>query len=263
MDESLITQMNSKKDDDKINTSIERAIELLFCLSEGKKGLVEIANQVNLGKSTTHRLLATLKASNLVIQDRTNKDYMLGPGFYRLLNNSMTEHNALITLSREYMSHLNKISGETISIHVPYGGLRLCISEIKSDKEIIYTAGVGAIAPIHIGAAGKILLAFMPEKKRNRLIESARMEALSENTILDKEVLLKDLNDAAQNGYAFSFGERIYGSACIAVPILSKNEAIATLCILGPSFRLSRTDLLNLLPQVQQAARQIEQDLQL
>lgn len=257
---TLKTELNNKENTIK---SIERAIELLFCLSDGKKGLVEIANQVSLSKSTTHRLLATLKTSGLVIQERTGKDYILGPGFYRLLHNSVSEHNALVTLSRESMYRLNKISNETVSIHIPYGGLRLCIAEIKSNQEIIYTAGVGAIAPIHVGAAGKILLAFMPKRKQKQLLETAKMQSFSENTILDKNLLLKEIEETYRNSYAFSFGERIHGSACLAVPILSGAEAIGALCILGPSFRLSKNDLLGLLPTLQKEARIIEQELSL
>lgn len=256
-----MTNQSPKNKGEKSIASIERAIDVIYFLSEGEKGLVEIAEQFDLSKATAHRLLSALKATGLISQNSVTKRYMIGHGIYRLLNNVFSSNNsALITLSRNSMYRLKEISGETVSIHIPYGGNRLCISEIRSDKEIIYTAGIGAMAPLHVGAAGKVLLAFMPEKKRNLLLQKSL--AVS-NTPVNKDLLLKQIEQTAQNHYAFSFGERIYGSACLAVPILSKNEAIAALCILGPSFRLTKADLEKLIPQLQKEARLIEQSLEL
>lgn len=247
----------AEKDEEKSVRSIERAIEIIYYLSEGDRGLVEIAEQFQLSKATTHRLLSSLKATGLVSQNNVSKRYMVGHGIYKLLNNLFSSNNsALITHSRNSMYRLKEISGETISIHIPYGGNRLCISEIKSDKEIIYTAGIGAMAPIYLGAAGKVLLAFMPEKKRNLLLQK-----IANDTIFNKDLLEEQIEQITERGYALSFGERIYGSACLAVPILINGEAIATLCVLGPSFRLTKADLEKLIPHIQQEAHLIEQAL--
>lgn len=248
---------SAEKDEEKSIRSIERAINVIYYLSEGDRGLVEIADQFHLSKSTTHRLLTSLKVTGLVSQNNISKRYMVGHGIYRLLNNLFSSNNsALITHSRNSMYRLKEISGETISIHIPYGGNRLCISEIKSDKEIIYTAGIGAMAPIYLGAAGKVLLAFMPEKKRNLLLQK-----ITNDSLFNQDLLHKQIEQTAEHHYALSFGERIYGSACLAVPINIKGEAIATLCILGPSFRLTKSDLEKLIPHIQQEAHLIEQSL--
>ncbi|HOB82777.1 MAG TPA: IclR family transcriptional regulator [Peptococcaceae bacterium] len=247
----------AEKEEEKSIKSIERAIEIIYFLSEGERGLVEIANHFQLSKATAHRLLSSLKATGLVSQNNVTKRYMVGHGIYRLLNNLFSSNNsALITLSRNSMYRLKEISGETISIHIPYGGSRLCVSEIKSDKEIIYTAGIGAIAPIYLGAAGKALLAFMPENKRKQILKK-----FTNVPNLNQELLTKQLEQIAENRYALSFGERIYGSACLAVPILIKEEAIAALCILGPSFRLTKADLERMIPHIQHEANLIEQAL--
>ena len=158
------------------------------------------------------------------------------------------------------MYRLRELSGETVSIHIPYGGNRLCIAELKSEKEIIYTAGIGSMAPIYVGAASKVLLAYMPEQKRNLLLQKI-FAGNDKDMAIDKNKLLKEIQETAEKGYAFSFGERIYGSACLAVPILAKNEAIAALCILGPSFRLTKTELEKLVPHIKEEATIIEESL--
>ena len=59
---------SAEKDEEKSIRSIERAIEIIYYLSEGDRGLVEISEQFQLSKATTHRLLTSLKATGLVSQ---------------------------------------------------------------------------------------------------------------------------------------------------------------------------------------------------
>ena len=99
----------AEKEEEKSIKSIERAIEIIYFLSEGERGLVEIANHFQLSKATAHRLLSSLKATGLVSQNNVTKRYMVGHGIYRLLNNLFSSNNsALITLSRNSMYRLRK-----------------------------------------------------------------------------------------------------------------------------------------------------------
>lgn len=241
--------------------SIERAIDILYCLAEGEKGLVEISRQVNLGKATVHRQLSSLINKGMVSQNPATSDYTLGPGFFRLLHNSLKSYELLVAVAYEPMNRLNKLSNETIMLHVPKGAQRLCISEVKSHQEISFTAGVGTTVPIYVGAAGKILLGYMPERVRERLLADLMITPLTENTITDRERLMEEAMEAVNKGYAVSFGERSIGAAGISVPVLAGKQAMAVLSILGPSFRFNQEKMLEFLPALQSEAKVIAREM--
>lgn len=237
--------------------SIERAIDILYCLAEGEKGLVEIGRQVNLGKATVHRQLTSLINKGIVAQNPATNDYTLGPGFFRLLHNSLKSYDPLVAVAYEPMIRLNKLSDETIMLHVVKGTQRVCIAEVKSTQDISYTVGVGNSVPIYVGAAGKVIFGYMPEKTRERLLADLPLTPVTENTITDKERLLEAAAEAAEKGYAMSFGERSIGAAGISVPVLAGKQAIAVLSILGPSFRFNREKMLGYLAPLQAEAEVI------
>lgn len=235
--------------------SVERAIDILYCLAEGEQGLAEICRKVDLEKGTVHRQLSALMNKGVVAKNPATGNYTLGQGFFQLARGVLNKHETLVALAHEPMERLNKLSNETIVLDVPKGLYRLCAAQTKSTQDIVYAIEVGATLPINAGAVGKVILACMNEAARERFIENLELTPVTQATITDKKQLLEDVSLAAANGYAITFGERVEGSACISVPILVGSRLIAVLSILGPSYRLNREDLLSYLPAMKSEAR--------
>ena len=237
---------------------IHKASDLLHCLIHGAKGLMEIAELMGNGKGTTHRLLNSLKNTGLVAQNPKTKKYLLGPGFILLQKRAGTEYDALLAAAEAPMEHLREIFNETIELHVPVGGYRLCIAECASTQLIRFTSGIGVKAPIYTGSAGKVLLAYMDEKARGKLLQDIVLVKVADNTITDKKVLDQHIQNTITNGYAVSFGERANGAAGISIPILSTGIAIASLSVLSPQIRVDMDKLISMIPEMTKAAKTIE-----
>ena len=130
---------------------------------------------------------------------------------------------------------------------------RVCIDEVPSPHIIRYTSGVGSSAPLHIGSAGKVLLAFMDETDRERSLRLLERLADGETPELS---LRNTLRQAANDGYAISISERVVGALRNhrprPIPLL-----LMSLSILGPTQRLPRKRLLELLPTAQHTANEI------
>src|SRR5216117_3224307 len=62
------------------STSVARATDVLLVLGDGPQSLGRIAMRARLTKPTAHRLLASLAHRQMVIQDTSTGDYLLGPG---------------------------------------------------------------------------------------------------------------------------------------------------------------------------------------
>ncbi|HEY4280947.1 MAG TPA: IclR family transcriptional regulator [Conexibacter sp.] len=241
--------------------SIERGIDILLALAGGARTLTDVTRATGLSKGTAFRLLVSLNHEQLVVRDPRENGYLLGPGFLRLFQGVMDDLGAIATLARPALEELWRASGETVTLHVRSGAERICVAELPSAQPIRYVAAVGATAPLHVGSAGKVLLAFMPPEELTRALGSLPLTGLTHATITDREALRQELATVTRQGWAMSSGERIVGASAISVPVSASNGLLAALSVLGPADRLTPQKSLDLLPAIRAAAVAIEQIL--
>lgn len=241
--------------------SVERGIDILTALASGQKTVTEVAKATRLSKGTAFRLLASLSYQNLVIKDPVENVYSLGPGFLRLVDGATQGLSVVTSLARPALAHLRDLTGETIALHVRLGAERICIGELTSLQPIRYSASVGALAPVHVGAAGKVLLAFMPEVELARLLPSLSLHPVNGNSVISLSNLKRELAAVHRQGYACSVGERTPGAAAITVPVKGPQGLIIALSVLGPASRLPRASQLRFLKFLKKASTDIREAL--
>lgn len=240
--------------------AVGRAVEILLALSHGPRSLGWIAERTDLSKATAHRLLASLNHGQLVIQDRETSEYQLGPGCLLIADAVMRGLGGLGVVSRPTLERLHEDTKETITLHVRAATQRICVEELVSPRAVRYTAGVGAVHPIHTGSAGKLLLAFADEDERNRLLGHLDLVQLTDSTITNRSKLEKELATIRHQGYAMSRGERVEGAAAISAPVFGGDHSIlAAVSILGPESRLGDSVLRELRPLLVDAAEEISE----
>jgi DNA-binding IclR family transcriptional regulator len=241
--------------------AVERSIGILMALADGARTLTDVTRATGLSKGTAFRLLASLNHEQLVIKDPTDNAYLLGPGFLRLFQGVMGDLGSIATLARPVLIELWSTSRETVALHVRTGAERICVAELPSPQPIRYVSGVGTAAPLHVGSAGKVLLAFLTPATLERTLPALPLGQATEATITDVDLLRQELATINRQGWAMSTGERIVGASAISVPIRSATDAVAALSVLGPSDRLSPQARLALLPELRKAASAIEEML--
>jgi DNA-binding IclR family transcriptional regulator len=237
-------------------SSVEKAIDILFCFDaqHPQLRLTDISQRLGLHKSTTHRLLSLLKKKRLIIADAASQLYSLGPGVVELAWLLLRQQD-LRTVSAPYLERLRQATNETVSLYVRIGDCRVCIEELESSQEIKYSQTLGLATPLHVGAPGKVLLAFLPPEELEVILATLPLIPLTARTITDRAHLLKELAIVRQRGYAVSEGERSPWTSAVAAPIWDwSGKLIATLSVLGPSQRLTSEILPGLSQQVQQVA---------
>ena len=225
-----------EKPDRGVVKSVLRASKILSCISQGSNGVAAISKESMLSKGTTHRLLKSLAKGGLVIQDPVSEKYFLGPIVFQWLSNVAISHQVLTMASLEEMRKLMAETNETVLLHIRSGLQRVCIEEIESHHNIKYTNGRGFVAPLHTGAAGKILLSELSNGERELLISKMELCLITDKTITDRKKLDVEINNIRKAGYATSFGERAAGSACVSVAIKNYSIPVA-LSVLGPDNR--------------------------
>jgi len=240
-------------------SSVEKAIDILFCFDpqHPQLRLTDISQRLGLHKSTTHRLLALLKKKRLITADTTSQHYSLGPGVVELAWIILRQQD-LRTVCAPYLERLRQATNETVSLYIRMGDRRVCIEELESGQEIKYSQALGLAAPLHVGAPGKVLLAFLPPGELEALLATLPLTPVTPNTRTDREQLLEELATVRQHGYAVSVGERSLWASAAAAPIWDwSGKPLAAISVLGPSHRLTREVLPALGQQVQQMALEI------
>jgi IclR family KDG regulon transcriptional repressor len=240
-------------------SSIEKAIDVLFCfdLQRPQLRLVDISQRLGLHKSTVHRLLSLLKKKGLVVVDPTTQLYSLGPALVELAWIVLRQQD-LRNLCRPHLEQLRRATNETVSLNIRMGNRRVCIEELPSDQEVKYSQAMGLTAPLHVGAPGKALMAFLSADERERVLATLTFEPLTPETITDLEALRAELDRTRARGYAVSVGERSPWAAAVAAPIRDRSgQTIAAVSVLGPSHRLTAKVLKELGGQVIKVAREL------
>ncbi len=241
--------------------AVERSIGILMALANGARTLTDVTRATGLSKGTAFRLLASLNYEQLVVKDPAANVYLLGPGFLRMFQGVMGDLGSIGTLARPQLQELWQHSAETVTLHVSIGAERICVAELPSPQPIRYVSQVGATAPLHVGSAGKVLLAFLDPTRLERTLAALSLTPMTGATTTDVDVLRQELETVARQGWAMSTGERITGASAISIPVNGGPRVLAALSVLGPSDRLTSQARMELLPELKKAAAGIEATL--
>lgn len=244
--------------------SLDRAMAILGVFDEQhiQRSLSEIAEALDLNTSTTYRLLQSLKAHGLVTQPHGHKAYTPGPAILRLARLA-TRALDLQDIARPHMRRLRDTIGETVGLHALRSDLcRVVVDQAESRHALrrSYTE-LGEPIPLHQGAPGKVLLAFLDPDQRDAVFARG-LAAANENTITDEGALRADLAATADRGYALSFGERVDGIHTVAVPLFDhSNSVVGALSVTGPAIRMPAERLADIAPSALRVARDISRAL--
>jgi DNA-binding IclR family transcriptional regulator len=241
--------------------SVDRAISVLEFLSRnGLSGVTEIANLLDIHKSTAYRLVATLEARGLVEQDPETEKYQLGFGLVSLAN-AVTAELDILRHARPVCDRLSEETGETATITVLEGDEPVVVHQAMASNSVLNIDWIGSDTPIHCTAAGKIFLAWMPARRAKRILRR-KLEPYTDRTITDPNALTEQLRWVREHGYAYTIDELEVGLYAIGAPIFAiDGSVVAVLSVSSPSVRLAPDDIPALGAHICQAADEISRKL--
>jgi DNA-binding IclR family transcriptional regulator len=220
--------------------SVDKAITVLNCFSQSEPvlGVGVISKMTGFTPSTVSRLLSTLEARGVVEKADGYGRYQLGYRIYFWGLISQKQNN-LAKLSLPIMETLRDKCGEEVSLYIKVDNYRTCLQRVPSKHGIAMTGSVGEHLPLHAGASGQVLLAYLDEKSQQEKIENDELERFTESTLTEPTRLLAKLRKIREQGFATSREEREPGAYSIVAPVRdASGVVIASLCITGPIYRL-------------------------
>jgi DNA-binding IclR family transcriptional regulator len=219
--------------------SVDRAVSVLEILARhGEAGVTEIADELDVHKSTAFRLLGVLENRGLVAQEKERGKYYLGAGVLRLAGAAAVR----LDISQEGVPVCRELAdelGETSNIAVLDDDAAVNIMQARGTASVTAQNWLGRRTPLHATASGKVLLAHLPPTLREGLL-ARPLHRFTERTVTGAAALRGELETVAQRGYAITQEELEIGLAAVAAPVRSHDgKVIAAISVSGPVYRLS------------------------
>ena len=224
--------------------SVANAARVLKAFKQGERewGVSDLARKLDIAKSTTHRLLATLTDEGLLEQDAETGRYRVGLAIFDLAAaaQSMDLHEAALSP----MTTLRNQTGETVQVAVLDGREVVYVHRLDSPNTLRLFLEIGRRNAAHSTGCGKALLAFMPPDQLERALKNWKLVAKTQHTIVDIAALRSDLVESRRRGYAINRRESEAGVISVAAPIRdASSRTVAAISVAGPAERLEPLEL--------------------
>lgn len=243
-----------------MNQSVARSLELLIALQDGPRTLEECATRLEVHKSTVLRLLQTMEAERFVTHDAQHR-YRLGSRLFDLANAALSQRDVRAVI-RPHIEQLSALTGQTVHLAAYESGEVVYIDKIDARDGIRMSSRVGSRAPLHCTAVAKVLVADLPEAQRVRIAAEIDYQRYTDQTILDPERYLAELERARADGYAQDRREHESFITCIAAPIRDGSGAVVAAASLSvPHVTLDERGVFALRPLLLQATLAASIDL--
>jgi IclR family transcriptional regulator, pca regulon regulatory protein len=177
--------------------SLERGLAILECFTAERPvwGIADLAGELGMSRSTTHRYVLTLTALGHLVQGRRRK-YSLGLavtelGMSALSSTGLREH------ARAPLRELSRRAPYTLAIGMLDGSELMYLDRVRATRRgqlpIDLDLSAGSHLPPHCCAMGKLLLASLPEPERRQLLAELTLERRGPRTTTGKHALRDEL----------------------------------------------------------------------
>src|SRR5579863_2540337 len=243
-------------------TALQRGLRLLQLFGESPHGLTakEVAGSSRLPVSTVHRFLANLEGAAF-LNCSADGLYRLGVACFAVGQAALNQLDVR-RVSLPYLEDLNRQTRETIHLTLRNGLSAVYVEKLDSPEQLRIHSRIGAAVPLYCTAVGKVMLAYMSDEERERVLPLLGLKRLTANTVGNLQELAAELYRVRKNGYACDLEENEPHIRCVAAPIWDHAGSVnASLSITAPVVRMPVARLRQLAPLIQKSGLQISREL--
>jgi IclR family pca regulon transcriptional regulator len=210
--------------------SLERGLAILGCFSSSRPvlGIADIADDLGMSRSTTHRYVITLVALGYLEQGASRK-YRLGLRVTDL-GMSALDSTGLRKHSHPALEELRQLTSHTAGLGVLNGEEIVYVDRTRSPRHELDKAALdpqpGSRLPAHCTAIGKLLLAYLPESEQHELVVNMTLTKRGPNTITAKKGLREELERIRREGLAIADQELAPELRTLAAPVRDRTGAV-------------------------------------
>jgi IclR family acetate operon transcriptional repressor len=221
--------------------SVDHALRLLLLFrSKPSVRVSEVADYLNVARSTAHRLLGMLVHRQFAVQDPATRAYRPGP---RLVEIGLAAVGALDLRARmrPYLTQIAASTSETVSLLVMEGDTVHFIDTIESQLTVRVSSRLDVRMPAHATSAGKAMLAALTNAEVLAIYPDEKLVTATDRTMTTRTQLLAELEQVRAGGFATNFEESEAGLGAVGMAILDADQRpVAAFTAAGPMQRMTQ-----------------------
>jgi IclR family transcriptional regulator, KDG regulon repressor len=223
----------------KLVNSVDRAVRILDLLAEeGSLSLAGLAEKLGAPKTTVLDIVRTLEARGMVHRDADSGSYSLGLHTIELGYAAVSTFG-IRRIVAPVLQALNARLDETVHLTVLDEDQVLYVDCYESTKRLRTYSVIGIRGPLHCTSVGKAILAWLPDERRERLIETIEYTPFTANTITGPAGLRDELAETRRRGYSIDDVEHEEGVRCVGAPVFDhRGDVVASISVSGPTQRV-------------------------
>ncbi|MBV0894223.1 IclR family transcriptional regulator [Microbacterium sp. NC79] len=214
--------------------TVDRALNVLLSFSSRRTdwGVMELARELDLDKSTAQRLLATLASRGFLHADPTTRRYRLGPALWRIAS-TWERRGGMAALVEPYLTALADATRRSAVFAVADGAYVRAVAYVDGANESPMRdhSMVGELYPAHAGATSRAYFATLSASARQALMYTIPLAKFNDLTADDATAIEAEMVAVAERGWAYSAGEYDLNTRAVAAPVYVGSRAIGSVSI--------------------------------
>lgn len=200
--------------------ALRKAVQILDLVSQSSSApsFSDIVSQLNLPKSSTHVLCATLIELGLLVRNEEGT-YRLGP-HTMLWANGFVRQTELVTEFHRLLSARNELNHLTITLTVLEDTEVIYLASVNSPTALGITFRIGMRLPAPFTATGKAILSTLTHEQLNRIFHAGWPAPLTSQSTPSLAALKEELAITRLQGFSVDNGEVREGMLCLGAPVI-------------------------------------------
>jgi DNA-binding IclR family transcriptional regulator len=228
---------------------LNKAVQIVDLLATSRQGLrlKEVADNLGFDKATALRILRALESLDLARRDRQGCFFI---GNRILWWEAYQRQNLdFPTLVRSTLDRVRELTSETATFSVSISDRMVVVDQAMSLHVTSSRFGLGSTTSLILGASGKVMLAHMDRKVREKFLKEATWNSSKGLGLQERKRLETELEQYRKRGVVVTRGERDPNTTSIAAPILGPaREVLGVISVNGPSERLATSRVKEIAP---------------
>ena len=242
--------------------ALNRGLEVLTQLNRLERAAINtLANAVGLPRTTTYRILETLRLAGYVERD-AHDDCYRPTIMVRALSDGFDDEAMVAHIAKPHLAALCASIVWPIAIATPSGGAMMIRETTDLQSPLaLEQYGAGIRVPMLTSAAGRAYLAFCTAPQREALLELLSRSSLPEDRMARSRAdVEKILNEARTQGYATAQrARRVSEETSLAIPVRVEDQVVATISVRFAATAVPlRTAIEQFLPKMREVVAKIE-----
>lgn len=216
--------------------SVQKSFDIIERLQElDGATIATLADVLDMPKSTVHSHLATLRERGYIV--KTGDTYQTSLLFLNIGTKARKRHS-FVNEAKPKMERLAKETSERTQLMVEEHGRGIYVYRARGSHSIQTASRIGKPRYLHTSAAGKAILATLPDEQVDEIIDRWGLPAQTPHTHGTRDGLLDELSDIREQGYATNREEHLEGLWAIGAVIKNRQGVLGALSISGPTYRI-------------------------